>query len=177
MPFILLTVFQTYERDTGFLRWSLVTVSVLGVVLKSLPPQKYVNINLCCDTYGSFFFFLHLNMYWSWSFLRRLGMGADALSELQELAPLPVLASLGPHDGVAVSCWSQGLLSQWDSSLEKTLGTGRYCLLVGSWVWPLYGSLFRHPNCSGPMAAPRGEGSEAGADLGTWRLYEPEPVT
>lgn len=57
LPFILLTVFQTYERDTGFLRWSLVTVSVLGVVLKSLRPQKYVNINLCCDTYGSFFFF------------------------------------------------------------------------------------------------------------------------
>jgi len=59
LPFSLLIVFQTHKSDTGFLRSSLFTVSILGVVLRSLPPQKYINI-LYCDTYGSFFTFTHV---------------------------------------------------------------------------------------------------------------------
>lgn len=54
------------------------------------------------------------------------------LSEPPELAPLPVPASLGLHDGVSGRVlWAMRVVV----TVERTVGTGRYGLLVGSWLW------------------------------------------
>lgn len=122
---------MTYKSDTGFLRSSLFTVSILGVVLRSLPPQKYINI-LYCDTSGSCFYIYTCAAAGVHCAAWGPGAGADVLSEPPELAPLPVPASLGLHDGVSGRVlWAMRVVV----TVERTVGTGRYGLLVGSWLW------------------------------------------
>lgn len=77
-------------------------------------------------------------------------MGA-ALAEPAELAPLPVLASLGLHDGVSGRVLLAMRVVPMGQFTGEDCGTGRYYLLVGSWWLLLHGSLFCHPNCFEPI--------------------------
>lgn len=126
LPFILFIALDIQKWHCS----EVVTLQFLYfVVLRFLPSQRYININLYYDTYGLIFFFFTLKH------IPQLVLIVPPVGREWELMPPQSPQSLlpswfWPPWGSTMewqSCQPWGLLSQWDSSLEKTLGTGRYC--------------------------------------------------